>query len=585
MHSGRNLDTLATADQAPGPAPNVSMMRLIFGRAPDGYIALERKLQDGSGWDRRHRCFLPVKDLNEMFDAVVEHYSRDAYQGIALYYGSAPWTDKDTGLPAMALKERHLKDGRAIPQHTWARCKENLRWLPACFTDLDCGRSPEEAARKGRPELAYSWRYVGYLVGELMDLPEGDPRKLPQATIIARSGRGLYLLWLLCDAENRRLPVRTLPKTNVALMEACNKKLNQRLLHLAADKGTFDATRLCRIDGSWHSGAEKRVTYLEQIPPDMPLGYIQRDETGRHYVYTLAEMAAALSIPTSPTALTDGTQALLEPSRKWERKRGPTKNPGSKPEMAKYTMRLHAKRVDDLLALEQYRVRQTGKGYAQKGTRYPADPAHGWPDGFIAALCGRELVLTLYAEALRGSGAAEAETLAKVRTMAANCNPAWPDKPGESIEALVSRVYSKWTKTGKPLILNRTNETLCKWLGITAALAEELHLDTIIPDELKARRKAETPTRDQYTEMRRAALLELVARDGDRILKMPLRPSRSGGSSLPEYLAAHAIPGSRNPVNHKAWSHEQIRQDLDALNLTRRRRRGRPPAWPATVTE
>jgi len=513
-----------------------------------------------------------------MFPAVVEHFSRDAYQGIALYYGAAPWMDQDTGLPAVALKERRLKDGRVIPQHTWARCKENLRWLPACFTDLDCGRSQEEAERKGRPELALSWRYAAAAAGELMDLPANDPRHIPPATIFARSGRGLYLLWLLCDAENRRLPVRSLPKANVALMEACNKELNRRLLHLAADKGTFDSTRLCRIDGSWHSGAQRRVTYLEQIPPDIPLGYIQRDETGRHYVYTLAEMAAALSIPTSPAALTDGTQALLEPSRKWERKRGPTKNPGSKPEMRKYTMRLHAKRVDDLVALEQYRVMQTGKGYAQKGTRYPADPAHGWPDGFIAALCGRCLVLTLYAEALRGTDATEAETLGKVRTMAANCNPSWPDKPGESVEALVSGVYSKWTKTAKPLIPNRTNETLCKWLGISVALAEELHLDTIIPDELKARRKAETPTTRDYTEMRRAALLELVARDGDKLLDLSAR-------RLAKYLAAHAIPGSRNPVNQKAWSHEMLRQDLDALNLDRRRRRGRPPAWRLAAVE
>jgi len=568
MH-GRNLDTLAQADQAPGPAPKVSMMRLIHGRAPDGYIALERKLPDGSDWDRRHRCFLPVKDLNEMFPAVVEHFARDGYQGIAVYYGAAKWTDKETGLPAIALKERRLKDGRTISQHTMARCKENLRWLPACFTDLDCGRTPEEAERKGRPELALSWRYAAAAAGEMMD--NGD---LPQATIIARSGRGLYLFWLLCDAQDMRLPVRTLPKANVALMEACNKELNRRLLHLAADKGAFDATRLCRIEGSWHSGAQKRVQYLEQIPPDIPLGYIQRDATGRHYVYTLMEMATALSIPTAPAALTAGTQALLEHSRKWERKRGPTKNPGSKPEMAKYTQRLHAKRVDDLIALEQYRVRQTGKGYAQKGTRYPADT--GYPAGFVAHLCGRCLVLTLYAEALRGAGEPEAEALAKVRVMAANCNPQWPDKPGESVEALVSGVYSKWTKTGKPLIPNRTNETLCKWLGISAALAEELHLDTIIPDELKARRKAETPTRDQYTEARRAALLDLLARDGDKLLDLPAR-------RLATYLAAHDIPGSRNPVNHKAWSHEKLRQDLDALNLARRRRRGRPSTWPAVM--
>jgi hypothetical protein len=274
-------------------------------------------------------------------------------------------------------------------------------------------------------------------------------------------------------------------------------------------------------------------------------------------------MAAALNIPTSPAALSDGTQALLEPSRKWERKRGPTKNPGSKPKMAVYRQRLHAKRVDDLLALEQHRVRQTGHGYAQKSTRYP--------DGFCADVYGRCSVLTIYAENLRGSGADPAAALAAVRTMAANCNPPWPDKPGESVEEIVRSVY------GKPYTRNHSNETLCRRLGITAALAEELHLESIIPPDLKARRKAESPTRDQYTEMRRAAILELVARDGDRILDLP-------ALRLANYLAAHAIPGSRNPVNHKAWSHTKIRQDLDALKLRRRTRRGRPPAWPATVT-
>lgn len=563
MQDERELTALAQADQESEPAPNLSMLQLIHGRAPDGYIALERKQANGE-WDRRHRCFLPVKDLREFFPAIVEHFARDGYHGISVYYGAAKWTDQETGLPAQALKERRLADGRIIPQHRMARCKENLRWLPACFTDLDCGRTLEEATEKGRPEFALSWRYTAAAAGELMDLPDGDPRKIPQASIIARSGRGLYLLWLLCDADNRRLPVRSLPKSNVALMEAINKELNQRLLHLAADKGTFDATRVCRLDGGWNSLAQRRVTYLEQIPPDIPLGHIQRDETGRHYIYTLAEMAAALRIPTTATGLTEGTRALLEPTRKWERKRGPTKNPGSKPEMAKFTMRLHAMRVDDILALEQYRVRQSGKGFAQKGTRYS--------DGFSADVYGRCSVLTIYTEMLKGAGTDQAAALDAVRRMAANCNPPWPDKPGESVEDVVRSVYSK------PYTRMHSNETLCRRLGITAAIAEELHLETILPGDLKARRKSETPNRDQYTEMRRKALLELVARDGERLLAMPPR-------RMATYLAAHAIPGARNPVNQKAWSHEQIRTDLDALHLERRTKRGRPPAWLAAVTQ
>jgi len=538
----RGLDALAAADEAPGPAVNVSMMRLVHGRAPDGYIPLERKLPDGS-WDRTHRCFVPVKDLNECFPAIIEHYVHDAYHGIAVYYGAAPWDNKVTGLPAIATKRK---------RPTWARCKENLRWLPACFTDLDCGRSPENAKR---PEEALSWRYVAAAAGDMMDRGE-----LPQATIIARSGQGVYLLWLLCDAQDRRLPVRSLPKSNVALMEACNKELNRRTYHLAADKGAFDATRLCRIDGSWHSGAQRRVQYLEQIPPDLPLGYIQRDATGRHYVYTLAEMAAVLDIPTTTTGLTAGTRLLLEPGEKWKRKRGATKKPGSNPGMAKYNMRLHAKRIDDLLALEQYRVRQTGHGYAKRGTRYP--------DGFVADVYGRCAVLTIYAECLRGSGADQATALAAVRDMATNCSPPYPSDQNDTDPAeIVRSVYEKG------YIRNHSNATLCNRLGISADLAEELHLDTIIPPELKARRKAETPTRADYTTARRQAILDLVARD---------YPRRRSPRDMAKYLAQHDLPGARNPVNRKAWSHEIIRQDYVALNLARRRR-GRPSPWPAVT--
>jgi hypothetical protein len=551
----RALDTLAAADQAPGPAPNVSMMRLIHGRAPDGYIALERKLPDGS-WDLTRRCFLPVKDLNEMFPAVVEHYARDGYHGMAVFYGAAPWKNKDTGLPAISTKDKRL---------TWARCKENLRWLPACFTDLDCGRTLAEAEKKGRPELALSWRYVAYAAGEMMDLPPGDPRKLPQATIMARSGRGLYLLWLLCDDQDRRLPVRALPKTNVALMEACNKELNRRLMPLAADKGAYDASRVLRIDGSWHSGAKKRVTYLDQIPPDIPLGHIQRDATGRHYVYTLAEMAAALSIPTTATGLQAGTQALLDPGGKWKRTRGPTKKPGSKPGMAKYRLRLFAKRIDDLLALEHYRVRQTGHGYAKRNTKYPAGP--GYPDGFVADVYGRFAVLTLYAECQRGNGADQAEALAAVRSMAANCYPPYPSDSSDTAPAdIVRDVYAK------PFIRWHLNKSLCPRLGISAELADELHLDTLIPPELKARRKAETPTRDEHTEARRKAILDLVTRD---------YPRQRNPRDMAKYLAQHDLPGARNPINGAAWSHEIIRQDYIALNLVRRRR-GRPSTWTET---
>ena len=164
-------------------------------------------------------------------------------------------------------------------------------------------------------------------------------------------------------------------------------------------------------------------------------------------------------------------------------------------------------------------------------------------------------MLTFYAECLRGANDTLDAALDRVREMAANCYPKpYPSDPNDTpVENIVSGVYSG------AFIKKRGHDKLCKLLGISADLADELHLETLIPDELRARRKAETMTRDNYTQMRRDAMLDLVGKYG---LRPPVR--------MANILSAQDRSGARNPVNGKAWSHEIIRQDYIALNFTRR---------------
>lgn len=512
---------LIKLDQAEtqNPSLNLATMQLLFGRALDGNIALARK-EDGI---ITQRGFLPVKDLHEIFPTIQQHFLRDSYHGISIYFGTAQWRDPVTNLPAT---------GRKANNPFSARCKENLRYLPACFSDLDCGRSDQDAKT---PEQKLSWRYAAAEAGELM-----DSGAIPQATIIARSGRGVYLFWLLCDEQNRQRPVKALP-SNIFMMETCNKELNRRLAHLAADSNTFDATRLCRIDGSLHTGAQRRVTYLEQIPPDTPAGYIQRDATGRHYIYSLPEMAGFLSIPNTSTLYAQRTEALLNPHLKWKR---PTKHKGENPLRKQGFYRLHAKRASDILTLEKYRG-----GFLKRGLAYP--------DGSVSP--GRHFILTLYAEALRGQNMTPAETAAAIQSMAANCRPAYPSDPTDTaLGKIVTGVYE--TKRNPCW----RHDKLCALLGITPDLAAELQLQTLKPTALKElehrQRKAESQTaRREVSILRLLAERSLMNEEGKKLFGKP-KFIKIPVSRMTRLLAARGVI---NPVNQKPYSREIIRQDYE----------------------
>lgn len=95
----------------------VGILRTIH-RADDGYLSFARKDEEGG---MMANFSIQARELTEMFPAIVQWLTKDAYFTVNSSYRVADRLDK-TGLPAPLRKEKHL------------------RYLNACYVDLDVGR-------------------------------------------------------------------------------------------------------------------------------------------------------------------------------------------------------------------------------------------------------------------------------------------------------------------------------------------------------------------------------------------------------------------------------------------------------------
>ena len=105
-----------------------------------------------------------------------------------------------------------------------------------------------------------------------------DAGQIPPASIIVRSGRGLWLVWLLHDPETGFPPKAFRNKQRLWI--DLERAINHRFRHLGADHAVTDLVRLARVPGSIHSSTEQRVKY-----------WIQKNSFGKDYTYTLEELA------------------------------------------------------------------------------------------------------------------------------------------------------------------------------------------------------------------------------------------------------------------------------------------------------
>jgi hypothetical protein len=139
-----------------------------------------------------------------------------------------------------------------------------LRYINAAYVDIDYHKVGLDA---------------GIVIGRVINLQ--DSGILPHASMIVKSGRGLWLLWLVHDLNAPEQSPGAFAE-KLGLYGRIQQAIIERLLPLGADLAARDACRHIRLPGSLHSESEKTVEWWIQ----------GANESG--YVYTLNELAERL---------------------------------------------------------------------------------------------------------------------------------------------------------------------------------------------------------------------------------------------------------------------------------------------------
>src|SRR5262249_28234541 len=100
-----------------------------------------------------------------------------------------------------------------------AQCRQpnRLQYLCACFVDLDFYK------------LGLSY---GQVIGTIID--HQDRGVIPPVSVVIRSGRGAWLVWLLHDSRNTTLAALAWPE-NQQQYQRVQRQIHERLAHLGAD--------------------------------------------------------------------------------------------------------------------------------------------------------------------------------------------------------------------------------------------------------------------------------------------------------------------------------------------------------------
>lgn len=294
---------------------------------------------------------------------------------------------------------------RALP--AGIRQENRTRWLCAAYADLDC-------YRKG---LTFGDAHREILAAQ-------EAGAIPPASIIAKSGRGAWLFFLLRGADGDG-PIAANRESRAAylrLQRYLVAKIGECLPKLGVDAGAHDIARVTRVPSSIHGGSGDSVRY-----------HIQAGTGLRPFVYTLPELEDAFHLP------------RVEPPRHFRPAKA--RSTGEVPKRVNGYLARHTKILEELDSLA------VGRG--------------GIPQG-----CRSRAVLT-YATFLLRIGHSFGAVESQARAFGTErCTPALPDR---EISAAVRGARGL---SGKP----PTNRTLASWLGVTNCEADALDLQQIRPD-------------------------------------------------------------------------------------------------------
>ena len=447
-------------------APDVGPI-LHLHREKDGFVTFHRFGEDGRF---ASVAAIPTADLEGCFPGFVEELDRDAFYSVNSFYKAI--------------------ESKAHPDHLMPlRNRKNLQWLTACYADLDLGR-------EGMPT-------VGFAIGAIIDAQ--DKGTLPPASLFVRSGRGLWLFWMLKNDDPRYPasgPVRAWPETVDAYYQA-QRAINERLVSLEADPFAVDVCRVTRVPGSMHTKAERRVAY-----------WIQAGADGKGYAYTLSDLCARLGV--QPRKLSPAIRGVVDPDLSEKRRSA-----------------FQARWAN---ALQQFETLRSMRGAFIEGQRYH--------------------VCRLYACLLKTNGIPQDEMEAAVFQLAAECKPS-------PLEKTDTRDAFKAAQT----LTNMSGQRIADWLGITIDESEQLtSWPPSVKNNPHVRDEPQPTTRKEKAEFRQRMLRRYIrlakrvptVREANEILA-PFGLTASLRTIMNDFLAM----GLENPRGRKPAAASHVQTELD----------------------
>ncbi len=224
---------------------------LALHRGHDGYVSFHRKNPETGN----HEDLFSIKatDLDGYFPQLLPIFEKDSYFSVNGFYRD--------GYGYARNAPDGLKLGRAHRQ------VKDLRWLTCTYTDIDCHNLGIDA---------------GQAIGSIISAQ--DAGLVPPASMLTRSGRGVWAFWFLHDAKNESTPARAWDE-KIRTWCAAQNEISNRFAAVGADAQAKDAARITRIVGSLNTKSSTRVGY-----------WIQASETGKPFVYSLNDLAAFFDI-------------------------------------------------------------------------------------------------------------------------------------------------------------------------------------------------------------------------------------------------------------------------------------------------
>ena len=399
-----------SADNAWSEKPAIAPIFALH-RHDDGYIAFAVAREAGE--DFRPLVSIRRDELARYFPEFREQLLKDSYVSI-----NAGWRLR-----------RYGKDGAAYgyPLHR----TERLRYLCAAYADLDYYRLGVD---------------FGQALGRIVTMQETG--YLPKASMIVKSGRRMWLLYLLHDQRDPSRAPGAFPD-KLEQYFAVQRAIIERLIPVGADSSARDAARHIRVPGSLHSGAEERVTWWIQ------------GEGPQAYSYSLSQLCGLFGVsiavrhPKEQAAVEAGTRSDLARAGK----RG--------------WAALNARR------LREFNVLRSMRGRFYLGTRNNAATLYGW--------------------LLKRNGLSRTEVAHQVSLLGSECHP--PLAPSECRGAVKTAFSPLWRRISDQNIADRLD-----------ILPEESALLERLPEAMKYRSKELPPPPLRPCEVRAMTIIERRAK-------------------------------------------------------------------------